>query len=1440
MLKKIFTYTCACLGVLLTFYCAATPKEPAHAASLLSRQALLFTENRGQVADAAGRLRPDVLFTAYSSGAKLFLTANGIYYQFTHTAENGKLSEVPMEAHVPVETYRFSLTLDGANLHPKVRREQPHAYTEHFYLAHCPNGIINVHTYEKVVYEEVYPHIDWVLYSEGAHLKYDFVVKPGGDPAQIRLRVQDAQQATIATSGELVMKTSLGTVKEKAPISFAAGKEVPTHFKQYDDGTFGFDVSALPGETLVIDPSVTWATYYGSSAQDLANGCTTDASGNVYLSGTTFSTTGLASGGFQSTSGGDYDNFLVKFDAAGNRIWATYYGGAANDQNNGCVTDASGNVYLAGFTNSSTAIASGGFQNTYGGGQDAFLAKFTSAGVRIWGTYYGGSGVDNTFVNNCCAIDAAGNVYLCGQTTSTTGMASGGFQNTFGGLADAFLVKFDAAGNRLWGTYYGGAGNDNAYSCIADPANNVYLVGSTTSASGMASGGFQTTFGGSTDAYLVKFDANGARQWATYCGGTGDDYSSGVTADASGIVYITGYTNSTTNIASGGFQNTFAGATDAFLVKVSATGARLWGTYYGDSGAERGFGGCVTDVLGNVYLTGWSTSTANIASGGFQMSNAGSADAFAVKFDAAGNRLWGTFYGGPGADQPYDCFMDAAGILYIAGYTASTSGMASGGFQNTFGGNSDGFLVKITDVIIPAITTSALSASAYCVGSAINVPFTITGTFNAGNVFTAQLSDASGSFATPTNIGTLTGTTAGTISATIPVGTTPGAGYRIRVVSSNPAITGSDNGTNITINAAVTPSVTIAANPTGAICSGTPVTFTATPVNGGTPPTLYQWKKGATNVGANSATYTDAGLINGDVITLVMTSSLACAGTAPVTSNAITMTVNPPVTPTISITAAPGTTVCAGTSVTFTATGTNLGGAPTYQWKVNGANVGTNSPNYTTTTLTNGSTVTCTVTGNAPCTTTAPVTSNTITMTIDPTVVPTIAITANPGNTICAGTSVTFTATITNGGATPTYVWKKGATTVGTNSATYTDNGLINGDVITCQVTSNASCASTTPTTSNAITITVNPTLTPTASIVVAPSNIVCPGVLVTFTATITNGGTTPVYQWKRNGVNIGTNSSVFSSATLSNNDVITCELTSNAPCTSVPTVVSNGITMSIGQMVNPTVAINTSPGNSICAGTPVTFTCTTSNAGATPVYQWRRNGITVSTSSTYSSNSLVHGDVITCIMGSSIACVSNPIANSAPVVMSVNYPYTPSVTILASPGTTINPGTTVSFYATVTGNGGAYTYQWIKNGGDIPGAISNVYVTNALNNNDVISCVVNRNAACNGHEASSNDLLIKMNRTNVGSTQQGTEIILFPNPNQGSFRLKGAAGTAKQVDLDIVNTLGQSVYHALLPVSNGQLDQQITLKEGIAGGTYVLRLRLADSQSAIRFVITR
>jgi hypothetical protein len=518
------------------------------------------------------------------------------------------------------------------------------------------------------------------------------------------------------------------------------------------------------------------------------------------------------------------------------------------------------------------------------------------------------------------------------------------------------------------------------------------------------------------------------------------------------------------------------------------------------------------------------------------------------------------------------------------------------------------------------------------------------------------------------------------------------------------------------------PTNSIVASSNG-ICPNTSVTFTATITEGGTTP-IYQWKKNGNNVGSNSATYTDAALQNGDVIRCVLTSNADCALVTNVNSNQITMNVLPQNVPTISVNAS-AANVCAGTSVTFTATITNGGSTPIYQWKKNGSNVGTNSATYADNALTSSDVITCTLTSNAPCPLPVSVTSQGVSINVSTNLTPSVVVSAS-STQICAGTSVTFTATPTNGGTSPSYQWKRNNNNVGTNSPTYTNAALTNNDVISCVMTSNASCLTTTTATSS-VTMTVNQVVNPTVVITVS-GNGACAGQPVTFTATPFNGGPSPSFQWKVNGDNVGTNSNSFVSSSLNSGDIVTCVITGSAPCGQT-SFTSNAITVSLQSSNTPTISIST-PTTTICSGVSATFTLTATNGGNTPVYQWKKNNNNVGNgTTTYTDNTLQQGDVITCVLTSSSTCASTTVVTSNSITMNIQSAITPSIVITAT-SSSICAGASVTFTATPTNGGATPSYQWKRNGSNV-GTNSANYTTTTLANGDIITCVLTSNASC-------------------------------------------------------------------------------------------------------------
>jgi hypothetical protein len=634
-------------------------------------------------------------------------------------------------------------------------------------------------------------------------------------------------------------------------------------------------------------------------------------------------------------------------------------------------------------------------------------------------------------------------------------------------------------------------------------------------------------------------------------------------------------------------------------------------------------------------------------------------------------------------------------------------------------GISSPVTMSVTPVVTPTITISGNPGSTICAGSAIT--------------FTAQITNGGGK---PTYQWQLNGSSIGNGASTFTSTTLSNGDVITCILTSDVACVSSkqvtSNAVKMTVNPIITPSITIKANPDGVICKGSSVTFTATAINGGTSQ-AFQWLlNGNIITGANLPTYTTSNLINGETISCKLTSNASCVTSNTVNSNNLVMSVKGNVTPTITVTTNSATTICEGTPVTFNATSTNGGNSPVYQWKIDGTSVGTNTNIYTLVNPTKDVVITCELTSSEVCAAPVKVTSSELKVTVNPKASPLVTVNVNPGNTICAGTMVTFTANVANGGTAPVYQWKINGTNVnGANTSVYSSSGLSSGQVVTCQVTSNATCANPAVVTSQAVTMTVSNIIAPTIKVTADPSGEICSGKSVTFKAIVTNGGSSPTYQWKLNGGNVGMNSNLYTSATLNNNDIVTCELTSNANCANPVKLTSSDFKAIVVSNITPSVVVVANPSGSICTGTSVTFTANALNGGSNPSYQWKLNGNTVGTnSSAYTTTTLANNDVVTCVVTSSETCANPNTVSSNNITISVTPSVTPSVSVAATPAGSVCPGATVTFQATAISGGSKPSFQWKLNGNNV-GTDSVIFSTSNLKNNDAISCVINSSESC-------------------------------------------------------------------------------------------------------------
>jgi len=659
-----------------------------------------FCQNMGQICDKNLNAHSEILFSASLPNLNIYIKKNSIIYQFLKTySEKGTATfnhkpKENLKKHYASDQIEFQLV--NTNSEIIIETEEKESYFSNFYLANCSNGITNVNSFKKIILKNTYNNIDWVLYFNESGLKYDFIVHPGGNVSDIKFEYKNTLTTNINSVGELEIESILGKIKESNPITSQSNNIQIENKFQVSKNSISFNIGDYDkDQDLIIDPGVEWSTYFGGSGQDVTDGALADIFGNLFLYGSTTSF-GLGQGGFQDSIAGTLDIFISKFDANGNKLWSTYYGGYLDEYSSDASSDPFGNLYIAISTASDTGLAYQGFQNNPTGQpvQNCnLLAKFNINGQRVWATYYGGVSEGTPK----CSSDQYGNIYLGGSTSETFLIStSGSFQESFNGTVDMYLAKFDSSCNRIWATYFGGIFGEEMSDMTCDKNNSIYLCG-TTESDGLGYNGFKDTLSSYRDAILVKFDSSGSRLWSTYYGGSGAEYFSNCTSDNSGNVYLCGATNSPDQIAYNGFQNSHFGTTilDGYAVKFDSSGSRIWGSYYGGNRYDE-IRDCNIDADNNLLITGQTFSDTILGYHGYHnfLYNGG-LDAFLASFDGDGNRLWSTYYGGEETDYGTSCFADISGNIYLAGRTESLNGIALNGYQNTNGGNTDCFLVKL-------------------------------------------------------------------------------------------------------------------------------------------------------------------------------------------------------------------------------------------------------------------------------------------------------------------------------------------------------------------------------------------------------------------------------------------------------------------------------------------------------------------------------------------------------------------------------------------------------------------------------------------------------------------------------------------------------------------------------------------------------------------------
>lgn len=706
-----------------------------------------WTPNRGQIADGSGHPASNVLFSTTIGDAQIYVTTTGISHYFLarhegdeegeRIAERGGKKVAPDESQV--EWSRLDVTLAGARIRSDhVRLEEPLADQggTNFYLPQCPSGVLDVPTYGKVTFADVYPGIDWVVRSipgEGVH--QDFVVHPGADAALVRLQYAGASAIEVsADQRSLRIRTALGEVREGALNCSQSDGQIPVDARfRVDGNTASLILGAYDrAKPLVIDPPLVWSTYYGGSSWDGPRAIYCDnVKDVVYVVGYTNSPNmpGLNPGGgtfYQGVFNALNDGFIWKFTQAGVRLWATYYGGSSVEFFADCTSDPQGNFYACGYTVSTDfpvqPLAGAYNQGANGGANDAIIVKFDANGVRQWATYYGGSGSEQF---DGLTTDASGKLYVCGiggAASSLTLLNPGGgayFQPVPGSPVDALILRFSTGGALEWATYYGGKDYDDATG-ITTSGTDLYITGYTQSPSGFPTlnpgGGayFQGAYqGGSADCFISRFTLSGVQTWSTLYGGAGNDYGDQPVVDANGNLFVFGDTDSPNlpTLNPGGtafFQPALAGNGDFYILKFDAANARQWATFYGGTDLEMTGGSdrpLAIDAQGNIYVTGMTVSSdlpvLNPGGGSFyQGTFGGFRDAMIGQFSNNGTMLWSTYLASNLADFGTGVSIGNTGCLFATGESSATNNFVTvnpgfGAFyQAANAGSDDGYITK--------------------------------------------------------------------------------------------------------------------------------------------------------------------------------------------------------------------------------------------------------------------------------------------------------------------------------------------------------------------------------------------------------------------------------------------------------------------------------------------------------------------------------------------------------------------------------------------------------------------------------------------------------------------------------------------------------------------------------------------------------------------------
>ncbi len=703
--------------------------------STLRGNGMNFIENRGQVVDGNRQLRPDILYVGEGGGMKIFLRKTGLSYVLTKTEgvegaeqrekdllKNGafsdelkKLKQKEAE-NATIKGHRIDITFEKCNPNSTIVTDDLVEGNLNYYYAHCPDGITNVPSYNRITYKNIYPNIDVVFYGgKEKGLKYDIIIRPGGDPENIKIKYTGADAISLI-DGKLNVKTSIGELNEWMPKIYQNinGQIIDIKSEyQLDGTTLNFRLYNYKNNfPIVIDPWTTysWSTYYGSTNSELSNDMVADKSENILVTGYTLSSNFPVSvGAYQYNKAGgnglwDSDAFIVKFDKNGNRLWCTFYGGSDIEQSNALSADKNDNIFVTGITTSADfPVSAAAFQSNNKTYLTVYILKLDANGWRIWATYYGGSSGEFGYG---IATDINGNVFITGNTSSGDfPLTPGAFLAWFDpNTPNGFVLKMDGAGNRMWCTLYKGAGPKRI---AINSFGDAVIVGYATDDLPVTPGAFQTSSGPITSGFVLTFDGNGKRLWCTFFAGSKTDAITDVAIDSNDNVIIVGETNSPDlPVTAGCNQPTFIPTgffgmnMNMFICKLNRHGKLLWATYGGEMELCKT---CAIDIHNNIYVMGEledgsGPGTVPTCSSTFR-GGRGAEDEVISKYSSDGKQLCYNFWGGISEE---DLDGSDGGIVCIGSDVYITTASLGPGypvnpnaFQTTFSGQHDVVVSKL-------------------------------------------------------------------------------------------------------------------------------------------------------------------------------------------------------------------------------------------------------------------------------------------------------------------------------------------------------------------------------------------------------------------------------------------------------------------------------------------------------------------------------------------------------------------------------------------------------------------------------------------------------------------------------------------------------------------------------------------------------------------------